>query len=103
MKSQKTQKRFLLVCCNQREKGGIPSCGAKGRDVLLGLQALLDRGAPKGSFLVVPTGCLGLCSHGPAVVADPAGSRAWTDVDPAHLEALAEEILETLQGKKAEE
>ncbi len=87
-------KRVILVCCNQRERGGIPSCGAKGREVFLGLQALLDRMAPEGSFLVVPTGCLGLCHHGTPAGAVPSKNIAWTGVDPADLESLARMIHE---------
>ncbi len=98
MKEKKLEKRVLLVCCNRRERGGIPSCGAKGVEVFLGLQALLDRGAPEGTFLVVPSGCLGFCAHGPVTVADPAARRAWTGVDPADLEGLAGEILGTCAG-----
>lgn len=68
--------KILFVCCAERV-GGIPSCGARGRQLLLALQAALDRNGVKGVELV-PSGCLGHCAADPVVIAVP--PRVWCAV-----------------------
>ncbi|MBL8749085.1 MAG: (2Fe-2S) ferredoxin domain-containing protein [Planctomycetes bacterium] len=85
--------KMLFVCCAERV-GGIPSCGIKGRQLLLALQANLDRNGVKGVELV-PSGCLGHCAADPVVIAAP--PRVWCAVGPADVAAVAE-VLKGMAG-----
>lgn len=69
---------MLFVCCAERD-GGIEACGAKGRHLLLALQAAADRrGMTDVEF--VPSGCLGHCAADPVVVLDGRCQRVWCGV-----------------------
>ena len=68
--------RFHVFVCTQEKPEGVPSCPAKGSwRVLSALQRELKSQGLNDAVHVTTSGCLGLCDHGPVMIAYPDG--AW--------------------------
>lgn len=91
--------RYILVCCAERE-GGIPSCGRKGREVFLALQAEVDSHGAIDEWQVTACGCLGVCAMGPVAVVDGSSGRIWVDVEPSDVSLLFQAILGESQNQE---
>ena len=67
--------RFHMFVCTQEKPEGVPSCPAKGSwRVLSALQRELRSQGLSDEVHVTTSGCLGLCDHGPVMIAYPEGT-----------------------------
>jgi (2Fe-2S) ferredoxin len=79
--------RFHVFVCTQEKPEGVPSCPAKGSwRTLEALQRTLKSQGLSDEVQVTTSGCLGLCDHGPMMIAYPEG--VW------YREVQAEDIPE---------
>lgn len=88
--------QMLFVCCAERE-GGIESCGARGRYLLMALQAAADKRSQVETEFVA-TGCLGHCAANPVVALDVSGQRVFCGLHPED----AAKLLDIIAGTERE-
>ena len=64
----------VLVCCNARGPGGMPSCADRGTEVYSALRGWVTRHGLLSRVWVTRTSCLGWChAEGATLVLYPAG------------------------------
>ncbi|HVO80635.1 MAG TPA: methyltransferase [Terriglobales bacterium] len=90
--------RFHLFVCTQEKPEGVPSCPAKGSWQVLGaLHRELHAQGLSDDVHVTTSGCLGLCDHGPVMIAYPDG--AW--YREVQVEDVPEIVASHLKSGKA--
>ena len=89
--------RFHVFVCTQEKPEGVPSCPAKGSwRVLDALHRQLKSHGLSDEVQVTTSGCLGLCDHGPVMIAYPDG--AW--YREVQIEDVPEIVTSHLQSGK---
>lgn len=89
--------RFHVFVCTQEKPEGVPSCPAKGSwRVLDALHRQLKSHGLSDEVQVTTSGCLGLCDHGPVMIAYPDG--AW--YREVQVEDVPEIVASYLQSGK---
>ena len=94
MKATKARPRFVMVCTADRAPGEKPACGARGRELFLGIQFHLDKSEDWDEIVAVPCGCLGLCEERPLAL-DPSTGVIYCDVEPEEVRQVVQQIRET--------
>lgn len=90
-----TQKRLILVCCNQKNPQDPTLCGNMGSlDIWAELKAYANEKGVQKEVRVVKSGCLDYCGKGPIVCVQPE-QKWYMSVKKEDLEKIKREWIDS--------